>query len=126
MSLYNSTLPEYRAIELNTAALALIQEFALSAVPTTAQISLSSLSFGQEHYLLPHGSPRLHEYIGVLTIIVGTSIYFLMSEDSFIRVVNAADSPYYAATGALLDESTSTYSSAPYYCTLLPRYSLRR
>ena len=125
MSLYNSTLPEFRAIELNTAALALIQEFALSAVPTTAQISLSSLSFGQEHYLLPHGSPRLHKCIGVLTIIVGTSIYFLMSEDSFIRV-NAADSPYYAATGALLDESTSTYSSAPYSCTALPRYSLRR
>ena len=62
MSLYNSTLPEYREIELNTAALALIQEFALSAVPTTAQISLSSLSFGQEPYLLTHGSPGLHEY----------------------------------------------------------------
>ena len=47
MSLYNSSLPEFRAIELNTIALHVLQNPAIGTGGTMVQISLSSLSFGE-------------------------------------------------------------------------------
>ena len=46
MSLYNSSPPDFHAIELNTVALYVLQNMALDLGGSIVQISLSSLSFG--------------------------------------------------------------------------------
>ena len=47
MSLDNSTLPDFRAVELNTGALAYLQRAANTAGDTISQVSLANLSFGE-------------------------------------------------------------------------------
>ena len=46
MSLDNSTLPDFREIELNTLALDIALHLAFGATDTVVQISLASLLFG--------------------------------------------------------------------------------
>lgn len=59
MSLENSTLPNFRAIELNTIALGVLRNSTVNARSKMPEIlmSLSSLSFGEFLYLIsvsPH------------------------------------------------------------------------
>ena len=57
MSLDNSTLP---TIQLNTGALAYLQRIARTEGDTMSQVSLASLSFGEQLCLLS-GSPHLQD-----------------------------------------------------------------
>ncbi|KAM5538005.1 hypothetical protein V8D89_008202 [Ganoderma adspersum] len=61
MSLKNSTLPDFHAIELNTFALDVLRQSSSNAGRKMPEISLSSLSFGEVFNLI-FCSPHLQDY----------------------------------------------------------------
>ena len=100
MTLDNSTPPDLRSIELNTLALDILQNAAISATSTVVQVSLSSLSFGEEPQacqILNHCSENT---TGVLTIVVIAAIYFLMSERTFVSNKTTL-TPYDSSRGSV-------------------------
>ena len=100
MTLDNSTPPDLRSIELNTLALDILQNAAISATSTVVQVSLSSLSFGEEPQacqILNHCSEKT---TGVLTIVVIAAIYFLMSERTFVSNKTTL-TPYDSSRGSV-------------------------
>ena len=84
MSLDNLTSPDLTPSQINMAALDVLRDSAIDAGGIMVQISLLSLSFGKDLTALS-GSDSLvrshrrpYKTTGILTILVVTSIYFLM------------------------------------------------
>ena len=79
MSADNSTVSEFRAIEVNTLALTIIQDFATSRTARIVELFLSSLVFGS--YSRETSTLQLHfsvPVLGGLTVLALTAISFLM------------------------------------------------
>ena len=81
MTADNSTVPEFRAIGVNTLALTIIRDFAVGQTARMVELFLSSLVFGSCPYetsaLQPHFSAPIL-VLGALTTLTLTAIYFLM------------------------------------------------
>ena len=77
MSSYNSTVSDFRAVEINMQALSIIQDSTMNAGDTMVEIALLSLLFGKYVAIcvLDHCS---HNIIGILTVLSFTSTYFLV------------------------------------------------
>ncbi|PIL30641.1 hypothetical protein GSI_07343 [Ganoderma sinense ZZ0214-1] len=90
MSSDNSTSPAFHTVELNTLALDILQDSALDAGDSMAELSLSSLLFG------------------ILTMLCFTSIYFLIRQGSTAQIHGRA----VLLSIVLLYLSTATYMGA--------------